>query len=68
MNFPVITASFENNLNLGTKIGFAYSLNTAGSIIGPIIRFFLNRPNWNRSRSFIIGNYEPYNKWSFGDQ
>jgi spermidine synthase len=42
MNFPVIAALFENNLNLGIKIGFAYSLNTADSIIGPIITgFFL---------------------------
>jgi len=42
MSFPVVSALFENSQKLGTQVGLAYSLNTAGSIVGPIITgFFL---------------------------
>lgn len=42
MSFPVVSALFENSQRLGSQVGLAYSLNTAGSIVGPIVTgFFL---------------------------
>lgn len=42
MTFPVVSTLFKNSTKLGTHVGLAYSLNTTGSIIGPIATgFFL---------------------------
>lgn len=39
--FPIVTSLFEDQKNRGFSVGLAYGLNTAGSIIGPLVTGFI---------------------------
>lgn len=39
--FPIVASLFEGQKNTGFSIGLAYGLNTAGSIVGPLVTGFI---------------------------